>query len=42
MAANPANEDEIRAIVERAQAYQQRMDLLQQQASLIQGWSAAI
>jgi prefoldin alpha subunit len=36
MAANPANEDEIRAIVERAQAYQQRMDLLQQQASLIQ------
>jgi prefoldin alpha subunit len=36
MAANPAGEDEIRAIVEQAQAYQQRMDMLQQQASLIQ------
>ncbi len=32
MAAAPANEDEIRAIVERAQAMQQRMDLLQQHA----------
>ncbi len=36
MAANPADEAEIREIVERAQVFQQRMDLLQQQASLVQ------
>ncbi|MGA9141494.1 MAG: prefoldin subunit alpha [Methanocella sp.] len=36
MATAPANEDEIRQIVERAQAYQQRLDLLQQQANLVQ------
>jgi prefoldin alpha subunit len=36
MAANPAGEAEIREIVERAQLFQQRLDLLQQQASLVQ------
>jgi prefoldin alpha subunit len=36
MAANPANEDEIREIVARAQTLQQRLDMLQQQANLVQ------
>ncbi len=36
MATAPANEDEIRELVAKAQAYQQRLDLLQQQASLVQ------
>jgi prefoldin alpha subunit len=36
MATAPANEDEMRELVEKAQAYQQRLDLLQQQASLVQ------
>jgi prefoldin alpha subunit len=36
MAANPANEAEIREIVERAQLFQQRLDMLQQQANLVQ------
>jgi prefoldin alpha subunit len=36
MAANPANEAEIRELVERAQLFQQRMELLQQQANLVQ------
>ncbi|HEY3272229.1 MAG TPA: prefoldin subunit alpha [Methanocella sp.] len=36
MAANPASEAEIREIVERAQLFQQRLDLLQQQANLVQ------
>jgi prefoldin alpha subunit len=36
MAANPAGEAEIREIVERAQLFQQRLDLLQQQANLVQ------
>ncbi len=36
MAANPASEAEIHEIVERAQLYQQRLDLLQQQANLVQ------
>jgi prefoldin alpha subunit len=36
MAANPASEDEIREIVARAQTLQQRLDMLQQQANLVQ------
>ncbi len=36
MATAPANEDEIRELVAKAQAYQQRLDLLQQQANLVQ------
>ncbi len=36
MAANPASEAQIHEIVERAQLYQQRLDLLQQQANLVQ------
>ena len=36
MAANPAGEAEIREIVERAQLFQQRLDMLQQQANLVQ------
>ena len=36
MATAPANEDEMRELVGKAQAYQQRLDLLQQQASLVQ------
>ena len=35
MAANPAGEAEIREIVERAQLFQQRLDMLQQQANLV-------
>jgi len=36
MATAPANEDEMRELVAKAQAYQQRLDLLQQQANLVQ------
>jgi len=36
MAANPAGEAEIRELIERAQLFQQRLDLLQQQANLVQ------
>ena len=36
MATAPANEDEIRELVAKAQAYQQRLDLLQQQGNLVQ------
>ena len=36
MAANPANEDEIRDLVGRMQAYQSRLDMLQQQSNLVQ------
>jgi prefoldin alpha subunit len=36
MATAPANEDDIRELVAKAQAYQQRLDLLQQQANLVQ------
>jgi len=36
MASNQATEDEIRQLVANMQAYQQRLDLLQQQANLVQ------
>lgn len=36
MTANPATEDQIREIVARAQVLQQQLDLLQQQARLVQ------
>ena len=36
MSGEPANEDQIRELISRMQLYQQRMEALQQQASLVQ------